>query len=147
MYNMVIEQTADYQKRTKYNPENGTFYETLHVSLFYVRGVTFPYGWLKESGTPPNDHLDVILMSGEHFELGDELPIKIIGVFKRNDCDHKLVAVSTERTVNNFSELPEDEKNEVFKLYPRIDPGEGWFGADIADEVINDYYINGRNRS
>ena len=132
----------------KYNPGKNTFYETEWDSLSYVRGVTFPYGWLKDSGTPPNEHLDVILLSREHCELGDELPIRIIGVFKRYDNDHKLVAVHEKRDVIDFAELPDDEKSELLKLYPRIDAsaGEGWFGAEIASEVINDFYSNGRKR-
>lgn len=145
---IIIEQTYDYPKRMKYNPKTNTFYETEWDSLSYVRGVSFPYGWLKESGTPPNEHLDVILMSREHCELGDEFSIRIIGVFKRYDNDHKLVAVQAERHEIDFFELPDDEKGELYKLYPRIDAsaGEGWFGVEIANEVISDFYANGRKR-
>ena len=148
MDKIIIEQTNDYPKRMKYDPDKNTFFETEWDSLSYVRGVTFPYGWLKDSGTPPNEHLDVILMSREHCELGDELPIRIIGVFKRYDNDHKLVAVHVKRNEIDFAELPDDEKSELLKLYPRIDAtaGEGWFGAETANEVINDFYTNGRKR-
>ncbi len=78
---IVIEQTNDYPKRMKYEPETKTFAETKADSLFYIRGVTFPYGWLKESGTPPEKHPDIILITGKHLKLGAELPIRIIGVF------------------------------------------------------------------
>ena len=148
MCKIIIEQTFDYPKRMKYAPDKNLFYETEWDSLSYVRGVTFPYGWLKESGTPPNEHLDVILMSREHCELGDKLPIRIIGVFKRYDNDHKLIAVHVKRSETDFSELPDCEKSELLKLYPRIDAaaGEGWFGAETASEVINDFFTNGRKR-
>lgn len=62
-------------------------------SIFYARNVRQPYGRIKESGTPPCDHLDVIVMTDKEYELGEEDRIKIIGVFKRNDGDHKLVGV------------------------------------------------------
>ncbi len=148
MDKIVIEQTNDYPKRMKYDPDTKTFYETEWDCLSYVRGVTFPYGWLKDSGTPPAEHLDVILISRGDCNLGDELPIRIIGVFKRHDHDHKLVAVHVERHEVDIAELPDDEKTELYKLYPRIDAdaGEGWFGAEIAIEVINDFYTNGRKR-
>jgi inorganic pyrophosphatase len=148
MYKIIIEQTYDYPQRMKYNPDTNTFSELNYTSLLKERSVTFPYGWLKESGTPPNEHLDVILISRKHCELGDEFAIKIIGVFKRYDNDHKLVAVCAERQEIDLTELADDEKNELFKLYPRINPdvGEGWFGAEIANEVINDFMKNGRIR-
>ena len=99
---------------------------------------------MKGSGTPPEEHLDVFLLSQEHCFLGDELPIKIVGVFKRNDGDHKLIAVSPERDETDFSQLPEHEKNDLHKLYPRVDDGEGWFGTETAEEVIANFMKNGR---
>ena len=142
MDKIIIEQTFNYPKRMQYNPDTNTFSELNYTSLLKERGVTFPYGWLKESGTPPNEHLDVILISREHCELGDEFPVRIIGVFKRYDNDHKLIAVNTKRHEIDFAELPDGEKNELYKLYPRIDPnaGEGWFGSEIANEAVKDFY-------
>ena len=89
MDKIIIEQTYDCPNRMKYNPDTNTFSELNYTSLLRERGVTFPYGWLKDSGTPPAEHLDVILMTREQYNLGDELPIRIIGVFKRYDNDHK----------------------------------------------------------
>jgi inorganic pyrophosphatase len=144
MDKIIIEQTFNYPKRMKYNPKTNTFSEMNYVSLLKERGVTFPYGWLKESGTPPDEHLDVMLISREPCELGDELLIRIIGVFKRYDNDHKLVAVLAERHEVEFDELPDDEKNELLKLYPLINTevGEGWFGVEVANEVIGNFYKN-----
>jgi len=145
MYRIIIEQTKDYPKRMQYDPKSNIFQATEYDSLLYVRGVTFPYGWLKESGTPPGEHFDAILISGERYDLGEELPIRIIGVFKRSDNDHKLVAVDEKRQETDLAELSSDELSELYKLYPRIDKnaGEGWFGAKTADEVIK--YFMQRN--
>ncbi len=143
---IVIEQTILHRKRMKYNPSNNTFFETKDDSLGFYRGVEFPYGWLKDSGTPPNEHLDVILISKEFYKLGEEMPIRVIGVFFRNDCDHKLIAVTLDRDEVDFSQLTESEKAELSRLYPRVDVGEGWFGIEKANNVIHDFIVNGRKR-
>ncbi len=136
-YTMVVEQTSDYKNRVIYCPETNSFKETEWGYLGLARGCTFPYGWIKESGTPPNHHLDVILVSDEHYNLGDEISIKIIGVFKRNDDDDKYVAVKYERNIEDFEQLSEKDKNMLKALYPRIDEGEGWFGAEFANSLYN----------
>ncbi|MBQ9921562.1 MAG: histidine phosphatase family protein, partial [Clostridia bacterium] len=109
-------------------------------SLSYIRNVRQPYGWLKETGTPPCEHLDVIVMTEKEYELGDEDKVKIVGVFCRNDGDHKLVGVCLDRDIKDFSELTDKEKEDMHRLYPREDVGEGWFGRERAEEIINDFY-------
>ena len=89
IYTVKIEQTFAYPKRMKYVPKTDTFIEKECDSLSYVRNVRQPYGWIKESGTPPCGHLDVIVMTDNKYELGDEDKIKIISVFCRNDGDNK----------------------------------------------------------
>ncbi len=144
METIIIEQTRDYKKRISYDPGTDTFPESAYDCLFHERGFTHPYGWLKGSGTPPGDHLDVFLLSRETCSLGDELPVKIVGVFKRNDGDHKLIGIAPERPEADFSQLPENEKNDLYTLYPRIHDGEGWFGAGAAREIINRFMEHGR---
>ena len=136
MLHMVIEQTYAYPMRMLYQPTTHTFAESKYKSLFYERGFTKPYGWIKESGTPPDVHWDCLLLpapdSNCSYELGMELEIKIIGVFRRNDFDHKYVVVETSRDISNITDLTEDELNELHRLYPRIADNEGWFGKDVA---------------
>jgi inorganic pyrophosphatase len=136
---IIIEQTKDYKKRIAYDPKTNTFSETEHACLFFHRGFTHPYGWLKGSGTPPGEHLDVFLLSQDNCSPGDELPIKIVGAFKRNDGDHKLIGIPPERKETDFSQLPEHERTDLYNLYPRIDSGEGWFGADAAKDIIANF--------
>ena len=143
---IIIEQTRDYKKRISYDPTTNTFIENEHDCIFLHRNFTHPYGWLKNSGTPPEEHLDVFLLSNDNYSLGDELPVKIIGVFKRNDGDHKLISISPERDEMDFSQLPENEKEDLHRLYPRVGEGEGWFGADEAKNVIEDFMQNGRRK-
>ena len=143
---IIVEQTKDYKKRIAYDPNTNSFSETEYDCIFLHRGFTHPYGWLKGYGTPPDEHLDVFLLSQENCSLGDELPVKIVGVFKRNDGDHKLIGISPERQESTFSELPETEKNDLYRLYPQVRDGEGWFGAEIAKDVIMEFMKNGRVR-
>lgn len=132
MLHMIVEQTMKYPMRMQYNPETKTFQEREHKSLQYVRNFTKPYGWIKESGTPPQPHWDCILMTEREYELGDEVEINVIGVFKRSDFDHKYVVAEITRTISDISELTEAETEELHRLYPRVGEGEGWFGREEA---------------
>lgn len=140
VYTVKIEQTFAYPKRMKYIPKTDSFVQKDYDSLSYVRNVHQPYGWIKESGTPPCEHLDVIVMTDKEYELGDEDRIKIIGVFCRNYGDHKLVGVLENRDVDDFCELTETEKDDMHRLYPREDKGEGWFGRVRAGKIINAFF-------
>ena len=115
-YTVKIEQTYHYPNRMKYIAQTDSFVEKEKKSLFYERNIRQPYGWIKESGTPPCDHLDVIVMTDKEYALGEEDQIKLIGVFRRNDGDHKLVGVPVDRGVNDFSELSDEEKEDMHRL-------------------------------
>ena len=133
MLHMIVEQTYKYPMRMCYQPETGTFCAREYKSLQYERHFTKPYGWIKESGTPPKPHWDCILMSDNAVELGDEVEVKVIGVFKRADLDHKYIVVEVSRSIADFSELSEEEKEELHRLYPRVGEGEGWLGKAEAE--------------
>lgn len=139
-YTVKIEQTDKYPKIMKYIAETDSFIEKDCPSLSFLRKVHQPYGWIKESGTPPQPHLDVIVMTDKQFELGEETIVTIIGVFCRNDGDHKLVAILENRDINDFYQLEDKEKEDLHRLYPHEDLGEGWFGRKKAEEIIEDFY-------
>lgn len=147
IYTAKIEQTFAYPKRMKYIPSTDSFIEKDCDSLSYVRGVRQPYGWLVESGTPPCDHLDVIVMTDKEYSLGDTEQVRIIGVFCRNDGDHKLVGVPPDRDIEDFSQLPDSEKEDMHRLYPREDKGEGWFGRDRAERIIQDFFSRRKRKT
>ncbi len=135
-----IEQTFAYQKRMKYIAETDSFIAKECDSLGYVRNVRQPYGWIKESGTPPQPHLDVYIMTERDFELGDETEVRIIGVFRRIDGDHKLVGVTPDRDISDFSELSDTEKEDMRRLYCGKYEGEGWFGRETAEKIIDAFF-------
>ena len=132
MLHMVIEQTSKYPMRMQYDPDTGRFLESDHRSLAAVRGFTKPYGWIKESGTPPEPHWDCILMSDNCFDLGEVVEVRVIGLFKRNDFDHKYVVVECGRDAYDLQDLSQSELDELHRLYPKIRDGEGWFGKETA---------------
>ena len=72
-------------------------------------------------------------MTDKEYDLGEEIEINVIGLFKRKDYDHKYVVAETGRRIDDISELTEAERDELRRLYPRIDEGEGWFGKDVAE--------------
>ena len=72
-------------------------------------------------------------MTENDYELGDEVPIKVIGLFKRSDFDHKYIVVEYDRDINDYLELAYSEKEELNRLYPRVGEGEGWFGKQEAE--------------
>lgn len=138
-YKMVIEQRPQDEKRMVYDCKTNTFNPSPHLSLFYVRDVKCHYGWLYGFSQPPDHHLDVILLGEDAYSLGCLVDIKIIGVFIRNDQDHKLVAVKKSSQVNALIDLSEDERENLYKLYPVLEKDEGWFEKDRALEVIFKY--------
>lgn len=146
IFTAKIEQTYAYPKRMKYIAASDSFVEKDCESIFHARKVTQPYGWIKESGIPPCDHLDVIIMTDKEYRLGDEERVKIIGVFCRSDGDHKLVGVLENSAVEDFQELTEQEKADLHRLYPREGAGEGWFGRTYAEDVINSFFDKGREK-
>ncbi len=129
---MIIEQTGEYPMRMIYHPESNSFEESDKHSRLYERGCMRPYGWIKESGTPPEPHNDCILMTEREYMLGDEMAVRLIGVFMRADFDHKYVVVEESRDITDITELNEAETDILRKLYPRIGEGEGWFGREQA---------------
>lgn len=140
IFTAIIEQTPAYPNRMKYVVETDTFVEKEYKSLFCERNIPQSYGWIKESGKPPCAHLDVIIMTDQKYALGDEVRVKIVGVFCRNDGDNKLVGVLEDRDISDFSELTNAEKEDMHRLYPREGVGEGWFGHERAEGIIKAFF-------
>ena len=50
------------------------------------------------------------------------------------------MSVLTDRDITEFDQLTDEEKDNLFKLYPYVFEGEGWFGARRAAQVIEEYF-------
>ena len=133
---VIVEQPRNEPDRFSYDPVNKSFYRTSYKSLSYARGFSGVYGWIGGSGIPPNPHHDVMLFTNHTPSFGDILIGHICGAFIRQDNDHKFVAVDDEirnsMALADLSSLSKDLYDELLRLYPRIDEGEGWKNAEIA---------------
>ena len=133
---VIVEQPPGVQYRLDYHREDDTFRPTTALSLFYDRGFSGAYGWIGGLGTPPDPHLDVILVTRTAVRSGNVVAAYPVGVFFRNDQDHKVVALDaalwTRSEAPDLADLDEADQHELRALYPRIDPGEGWHGAAEA---------------
>lgn len=133
---VVVEQPPGAKYRLDDHREDGSFRTTTALSLFHDRGFSGAYGWIGGFGTPPEAHLDVILVTRTVVRPGDIVAAWPVGVFCRNDQDHKVVALDLALWAGNrvpdLDDLDVADRAELRALYPRVDPGEGWHGADEA---------------
>jgi len=137
---VIVEQPRNEPDRFSYDPVSNSFYRTPYKSLLHARGFSGVYGWIGGSGIPPDPHHDVMLFTNQSPTFGDILVGHICGVFIRKDNDHKFVAVdnairSSMATVN-LSSLRKDLYDELLRLYPRVDEGEGWHNAEITFSLL-----------
>ncbi len=136
---MVIEQVRGEVYRNRYNPVKKEFEQTGDRFLLTERGFDGYYGWIKESGTPPEEHLDILFISDKEYALGDVVSVKIVGIFKRDDEDHKIVGIEVSRTENDLFELSDATIESLKKLYPRVSETEGWFGRSRAEQLVDSW--------
>jgi hypothetical protein len=133
---VIVEQPRNEIYRYYYDPVNKTFSRSSYKSLTYERGFSGVYGWIGGSGVPPAPHHDALLFTRQFPSFGNILVGYICGVFLRQDNDHKFIAIDDEIRRNmTKADLPFLDKvfyDELLRLYPRVDEGEGWFGAEVA---------------
>ena len=133
---VIVEQPRNEPDRFSYDHLSKSFYRTAYKSLIHARGFSGVYGWIGGCGIPPSEHHDVLLFTNQSPSFGDLLMGHICGVFIRRDNDHKFVAVDDEirnsMATADLSSLRKDLYDELLRLYPRVDEGEGWHGAEIA---------------
>ena len=133
---VIVEQPRNEPHRFLYDPDSQTFSRSSHKSLIYDRGFSGVYGWIGGTDVPPAPHHDVLLLTKLFPAAGEIVVGHICGVFLRQDHDHKFVAVDDEirRSMTTADVLSLDRAlyEELLRLYPRIETGEGWFGAEVA---------------
>lgn len=139
MIHIVVEQPANEKRRLKYLAEENRFVPTEHISLAYARGFRGVYGWVDGYGHPPDPHQDVFLLTSNEYQAGQLAAGKIVGCFIRNDGDNKIICIESVRSEEDLNQLPPDEIQMIRNLYPRISEGEGWFGAERALAMLNDW--------
>ncbi len=134
-----IEQTPNEEMSIEYLPKKDKFIKSKFFSLLYKRAFKYYYGWITGTGTPPGKHLDIYIITERSLNLGEMVETKIIGVFKRNDGDHKIISVEKDSVINTFSELPENQINNLKGIYPVINIGEGWFERVEGEKIYQEF--------
>ena len=61
---------------------------------------------------------------------------KIIGYFRRNDADHKVLGIEPYSTISDISELPPEVLQGLWRLYSGKYEGEAWIGRESAEQVF-----------
>jgi len=117
---MIVEQLGSQEYRMRYVPESGAFVQTPHRFLGHARHFVGVYGWIVGYGVPPLKHLDIMVPTTGEYSLGDTVQVRIVGCFKRNDGDHKFVAIEATRNERTLSELPEHEQTMLYRQYPEV---------------------------
>ncbi len=133
---MIVEQEKNSEYRNKYNQTENTFIKTEYKFLLTDRGLIGVYGWIEGYGKPPEKHLDIIHITEKDYQLGQVINSKIVGCFKRNDSDHKVIGIEVNRDEKDLFELKDREIKMLKQLYPEIREGEGWIGKEETIEML-----------
>lgn len=104
------------------------------------------YGWVEGYGTPPKNHMDVIVLTSKTLELGDVVSGKLVGAFKSYNGDHKLICIDTERIEDDLFQLKNNEKNILFRTYEGKYDGDAWLGKEGALSILKAHDPNNKIR-
>lgn len=133
---MIVEQLGSQEYRMRYVPETQTFVETANKYLGYARHFVGIYGWIVGYGTPPGMHIDVMVPTSHAYSLGEAVPVRVVGCFRRGDGDNKYVAVEALRSEWTLSELPANEREMLSRLYPEIRLHDAWLECTESVELL-----------
>lgn len=123
----IVEQCIGDFFRNKYDPFSNNFIQTIDEFLYTKRGFIGLSGWIKGYGTPPDPHLDIIILTRRNSILGSTSKAKTVGVFQRDDGDNKFIGIECFRIEHNFSELPIDEQEMLKNIFKIKHKNEGFF--------------------
>lgn len=126
----------------RYDPATGVFKRTQALSLVHARNFQGDYGWIADSGTPPEPHFDVYVFTDVEHRPGMKVKAHIAGMFFKADGDHKFVAVADDIISTygildiNLPNLPTKLRENIEGVYPDLYPGESWLNAEQAFEFF-----------
>ncbi|MHB0978002.1 MAG: inorganic diphosphatase [Minisyncoccota bacterium] len=76
------------------------------------------YGYIEGATNKlEKDNVDVVVFSSKEYKTGDKIEVEIIGLFSREDEDHKIIAIDDSVSYKNFYEVPEQERNLVLAYF------------------------------
>lgn len=138
---MIVELIAEIlsgdNKRLIYSEDDNIFLVEKFNNIFMKDKLErYVYGWILGCGSPPNKHLDVLMITNKQYNLGDKLTGKVIGVFYRIDGDHKIVCLEQDDNINDITELSNNDKELLKNLYSGKYYGDAWLNSEDAEEII-----------
>lgn len=141
----IVEQPRNELYRIRYEPSTKAFIKTEFLSLMHARNFLGVYGWVADSGTPPDPHFDILIATNEDCASGEKINAYVCGMFLREDGDHKLLGLADDvirtrgLTEICLSLLPDDLRSNFLGVYPHLNPGEVWLNAAEAIEFLRNH--------
>lgn len=100
------------------------------------------YGYIKNTVNPiEKDNVDVIIFSNRQYETGDETVVEIMGMFTREDGDHKLLSTDDSITLASFSEVPVRERSLILEYFGYKSKIVSVDGQEVARSYLEDCLI------
>lgn len=134
--NVIIEIPAGGVDRVEYNPETNEFYPAHRMK----KACPSNYGWIPETFAEDGEFADIIVL-GPVLATGTICRVKPIGVFWRQNRDHKVVAVPLDvpelERYKDASELPGEFFTECDRFFRRHS-GDLLLGEGTARIMIKD---------
>ncbi len=63
------------------------------------------------------DNVDALIFSKNQFKTGDEVEVNIIGLLRRDDGDHKVIAVDDSVMYTNLNEISTEERTLILEYF------------------------------
>lgn len=110
-----------------------------------VNGGVMPvhYGYIPNTENPKEkDEIDVLVLSDNAMEVGEEIKVRPIALIKRADGDDKVVAIDdTNKHIARWTDITENERKlitDFFSYHHKILSIED---ADVAKEYVEDNHF------
>lgn len=107
------------------------------------------YGYIPETlNEKEGDEIDVLILSDNIFEVGQEIDIELIALIRREDEDDKIVATDeTTKTIREWSDVPEKERELIEKFFSYHHKFRSIENAKTAKLYVEDTYEKFRNKN
>ncbi len=122
-YKAVIEMVKGENRRIHMSYDNSGFIDLgpIKEQIPINEGIMpIDYGYMVgtlNKDEKEKDAIDAIIFSTKQHKTGDEIDVEIIGVLIREDGDHKLIATDDSVIMNDFSEVPEQERKMILDYF------------------------------
>lgn len=76
------------------------------------------YGYIENAINKTEwDNVDVIVFSNNHFDTGDSVVVEVIGLLRREDGDHKVVATDESVSYANIADILEEDMDLILRYF------------------------------